>query len=302
MYTTQQFAAFLERRNVAVLDVTRGASPDCRRLLVGDVESGLLTHAVAVAYRVGTNTGVDTEESVLSGLPGLLCPELLATVPKVVERVEVATAQTGLVVRAVRGLGQPDGGANQERTPVMLAAIDTWLAAVWRDTAGESAPTDLGDRATTTVMERYAGSPRLAPALASIGRARRNLSEFDVRRTLTHGCLCRRHTRTDHGVLIGVDDWGLGARAGDPLRDLGRVAVGVSAGRLPEVVAGRTSYAGAVRDFVASGLERNAVPRQLWRAVLVLTQLELAVAALDRGEPDGIALLITAVRALPAKS
>jgi aminoglycoside phosphotransferase (APT) family kinase protein len=160
---------------------------------------------------------------------------------------------------------------------------------------------NLGAEAAASVLARYSGSTRLGPALDSIQRARRRLSQFEAPRTLTHGCLCLRHTKTFDGAVIGVDDWGMASPAGEPLRELGGFAVRVADGRLPEVVAGRTSYAGVVRSFVTSGLERTELPRQLWREVLVLSQLELALEDLDRGDPEGITLLMTAVRALPAE-
>jgi aminoglycoside phosphotransferase (APT) family kinase protein len=102
-------------------------------------------------------------------------------------------------------------------------------------------------------------------------------------------------------VVVGVDDWGHASQSGDPLRDLGRFAVRLADRRLAEVVAGRTSYARTVRRLVAAGLERTALPPQLWRDVLVLAQLELAVESLDRGDPSAFSLLLTAVRALPGE-
>ena len=123
------------------------------------------------------------------------------------------------------------------------------------------------------------------------------LADFEVPQTLTHGCLCRRHVIAA-GAVGGVDDWGLGSPAGDPLRDLGRFAVSVADARLPEVLAGRTSFATGIRHFVTSTLGRTPVPRKLWREVLLLTQLELAFEALERGDPHGMARLSRSVRAL----
>jgi len=300
-YASEPFANFLERRQVAVLDVIRGASPDSRRLLVGDPGTGSVSYAVAVPHDAATATAVETEHEVLAGLVNRLRVELMETVPHVVERVDVTATLSGLVVTGVRGLRPPVNGRQESRTRSTLAAVDSWLAAVWKDTSGPSAPVDLGAGATASVLARYTGSARLAPALDSIQRARRKLAQFEVPLTLTHGCLCMRHMRTDDGAVIGVDDWGLASWAADPLRELGRFAVRVSDGRLPEVIAGRTSYAGLVRSFVTTGLERTELPRHLWREVLVLSQLELALEELERGAPEGITLLMTAVRALPSE-
>lgn len=300
-YASGEFADFLERRHVTVLDVVRGSSPDTRRLLVGDSVTGSVSYAVAVANHAATTVAIDNEHDVLVGLVERLRPELLATVPHVVERVEMSTKLTGLVLTGVHGLRASGETSTETGTRPLLAAVDLWLDAVWHDTAGRSVQVDLGGEATISMVARYSGSSRLAPVLDSIQRARRRLEQFEVPRTLTHGCLCLRHTKTDGSGVIGVDDWGLASGAAEPLRDLGQFAVIVSDVRLPEVIVGRTSLAGAVRKFVSGGLERTALPRQLWRDVLVLTQLELALEALDRGDPEGINLLIAAVRALPAE-
>jgi hypothetical protein len=305
-YPTGWVADFLETRNVSVLDVTRGIAADTRRLMVGDPESGTVTYVVAVAPRLAVRTGsraaaetgtsVDVEHDVLEAMTDVLRPSLRATLPQVVERVEVAPTLTGLVVTGVPGLRS---SVESERLRPLFDAAEAWLAAVWQDTAGEAAQSDLGAVATSTVMARFAGSRRLAPALKTLHRARLRLGQHEIRRSLSHGCLCPRHVMVDGATVTGVDDWGVASAAGDPLRDLGGWAARISEGRLDEVVTGRTVYAVAVRRFVTAGLERAAVPKELWREVLVLSQLELALEALDRGDSDGITELILAVRALP---
>jgi hypothetical protein len=308
-YPVERFTSFLERTSLAVLDVIPGASADSRRLLVGSASTGVVSHAVAAGYGTTPAAAVDNEQRILTGLRVLLRPGLRRTVPRVVQRVELAaptpgpaTGQvTGLVMAVARGR-QPLGGTPQpNRTGSVLAAVDLWLGALWQDTAGTPAQVDLGAAATASVQTRYSGSTRLAPVLGPLRRARRNLAQFEVPRTLSHGCLCPRHIGFADRSVVGVDDWGLAEAAADPLRDLGRFAVEVAGRRLPEVVAGRTSYAVAMRGFVAAGLERNAVPRRLWRDVLVLSQVERAVQALDRGDLDGLAVLVATVHALPAK-
>jgi hypothetical protein len=293
------FAAFLRRRRVSVLDVLPGASADTRRLLVGDADAGTVSYAVAVGNH-RTSTGVEIEAAVLGGLPGQLRPALADTVPVVVERVQVDANRPALVLTAVPGLS-PSVNRSPPATRSVLAAVDAWLGAVWEDTAGERGPADLGGDATAALLRRYGASARLAPTLDAIRQSRARLAEETVPTTLTHGCLCLRHVCAGDTAVVGVDDWSLGSLASDPLRDLGRFAVQVAGGRLAEVVAGRSSLAAQLRRFVTSGLERVGLPRRLWREVLVMAQLEIALEALDEGDSDGMALLGSTVQALPPR-
>ena len=74
------------------------------------------------------------------------------------------------------------------------------------------------------------------------------------------------------------------------------VGVGVAGGRLPEVLAGRSTFAAEIRTFLGAVLVHTSVPPQLWREVLVLAQLELATESLERADPNGMHLLSRAVR------
>ena len=307
-YPTSWVGEFLESRNVSVLDVTRGIAPDTRRLLIGDADSGRVAYVVAVAPRVVVRAGrrpaadvrssVDVEHAALDAMHSVLRPSLLATIPQVVERVDVAPTLAGLVVTGVPGL-RPGHTVDTQQIRPLFDATGAWLAGLWHDTAGNTEQSDLGEVATSTVMARFAGAARLAPALKTIHQARFSLGQHDIRRSVSHGCLCPRHVMVAGATVTGVDDWSVASTDGDPLRDLGGFAARVSEGRLDEVVTGRTTYAAVVRTFVTGGLERLALPKQLWREVLVLSQLELAVESLDRGDPGGVAELVSVVRALP---
>lgn len=298
-YASRQFTRFLEKHGVAVLDVVRGAAPDTRRLLVGDPETGRVTYAVAVAHVTSEVNPIDNEQAVLAAPPGAaLRAGILRTMPRVVERVDVFTTLNGLVVTGVPGLSAVGRKRPSLKSKELLSAMPAWLQAVWGDTSGETRRVDLGATALSAMLGGHERALKLEPALDAIRRARSRLAEYEVALTLTHGCLCPRHVMTEGGAVVGVDDWGLASTASSPLRDLGRFAVHVADARLPEVMAGKTSYAAAMRQFVCTVLDHTPVPRQLWREVLVLTQLELAMESLERADPNGMVLLSRAVRAL----
>lgn len=288
---------FLCTQNVMVLDVVRGAAPGTRRLLLGERTGAQVTHVVAISRSAGSATPIDNEHTVLEHAGRVLRPAFRRSLPEVVERLDVGTSVRGLAMTAVPGLSSAD---RRPRTSAreLLAAMSEWLGAVWADTAEGSGPVDLGGSCVRAVLAHSHPTPMPQPAAVDIvRRARARLAEFEVPQTLTHGCLCRRHVIAA-GAVVGVDDWGLGSPAGDPLRDLGRFAVSLADARLPEVLAGRTSFATGIRHFVTSALGRTPVPRKLWREVLLLTQLELAFEALERGDPHGMARLSRSVRAL----
>jgi hypothetical protein len=295
----ERLSAFLDRKRFTVLDVGPSAAPGGRRLLVGVGAGGQANHAVALAESTATDP-LDTEDHALSWLVYRLRPDLQRTVPRVVEWVDVDTCLTGLVVTGVAGLrsGHPDDG--HPRAERLLAAVDPWLGSLWQDTAGPPAQVDLGSRATSSpLMQRYAASVQLEPVVGPLESAHERLADCEVPQTLCHGCLCQRHIRTDSNLVIGVDDWGLALTSSDPLRDLGGLASRIAGPRLAEVVGGRSGFARLVRAFVSTGLERLGMPSALWRDVLVLAQLELAVQGLERGEQEAISHLVKAVRALP---
>lgn len=286
---SEQFSVFLERKKVAALNVVRGTAPSTRRLLVGEPETRVVQYAVAITPATASPNAVDAERRILLDIEGRLRPALSATLPRVLQDVDVDRDKVGLVMSGVPGLAA--GGSRNDASPrVFLSAVAGWLAALWQDSSGTKTQVDLGAVATQSLLSNHIGSARLEPTLDAIVRARRRLADLEVATTLTHGCLCPRHAMTAGDRVTGVDDWGLGG-TGDPLRDLGRAAVRVAAERLPEVLAGRTSFAGTVRHFVTSGLSLMGLSRQLWREVVILALLELACEAFDRGDPEQLVLL-----------
>lgn len=288
---------FLTATGSKVLDMTRGAAPGTRRLLLGEPGGTEAAYAVAVADRPDSESAVESETRTVDELRTRVSPTLSETLPQVVAPMTVSD-QPAVVMRAVPGLliesHREFGPASRDD----LDAVSSWLGTLWLSTAGLAEPTDLGGRAADLLLARYCGSRHLASTLGAIHRARGRLGRLEVQRTAVHGCLCPHHVYIRDGVVSGVDDWGLGAPCGEPLRDLGGFAIRQAAARLPDVVAERTPQAYLLRDFVGAGLEALGLPAACWRDVLVLAQAEYAVYALDRGQVDQIRLLAAAVNAL----
>ncbi|HET8603394.1 MAG TPA: hypothetical protein VFM09_05650 [Marmoricola sp.] len=297
--TRETIDRFLERNHAMVVDVLPGATSSSRRLLVGRRPGGPLTHAVAVGTD-GTDQPLATEERALRAVPALP-PELARTLPRVVERVRVDARHDGLVLTAVPGLSRQAPGSPEVRPGQLLVQVSDWLGLLWRGTAGPEGSAALAVQSLPAFLERYDDSARLRSALVHLRAARDRLGQFEVQRTLRHGCLCLRHVRLGPERVIGVDDWSLGSPSANPLLDLGAFAARLAGPRLPETVAGRTSYAGNFRQFLSGGLARLGLPRSLWRDVLLLAQFETAFAALERGEPDQIALLVAALGAIGSR-
>jgi hypothetical protein len=289
---------FLTATGAKVLDMTRGAAPGTRRLLLGKPGCPEAAYAVAVADRPSSESAVECEARTVDELHTRLSPTFSETLPKVVAPVTVSD-RPAIVMRAVPGLMLE---SHREFGPPLrddLDAVSSWLGTLWLSTGGLAEPTELGGRAADLLLARYCGSRHLASTLGAIHRARGRLGRLEVQRTAVHGCLCPHHVYIRDGVVSGVDDWGLGAPCGEPLRDLGGFAIRQAAARLPDVVAERTPQAYLLRDFVGAGLETLGLPADRWRDVLVLAQAEYAVDALDRGHVDEIRLLAAAVNALP---
>jgi len=289
---------FLTATGVKVLDMTRGAAPGTRRLLLGPAGSSIATFAVAVADRAGSESAIESEVRTLDELRTLVSPTLSETLPQVVAPVTVSD-RPAIVLRAVPGQALESAREFLPLTRADLDAVASWLSTLWLSTGGLAEPAELGARAADLLLARYVGSRHLAATLGAVNSARSRIGRLEVRRTAVHGCLCPHHAYVRDGEITGVDDWGLGAPSGEPLRDLGGFAVRHAASELADVVAERTTQGRLLRDFVRCGLELLELPADCWRDVLILAQAEYAVDALQRGQVDEIRLLAAAVNALP---
>lgn len=282
-----------------MLGVTAGAAAGTRRLFVGDRQQERTRFAISVPNAPSFVGAVDTESEVLGVLAEQLPGDLVATLPHEVERVFITSHSTALVVSAVPGIDARSSAAGTSWSDI--DDVVTWLSSVWAATAREPAQVQLGAGPVDLMMSRYRGAAQMVPAIGSLVRARRRLETVEVTSTATHGCLCRRHVYHDGSSVTGVDDWGLGNPASDPIRDLGRFSVDLVGADLPEAIAARSRRARAVRHAVASGLESLGAPTKLWRDVLILAQLEVATNGLARGDRSGIELVKETVQAMPTR-
>lgn len=294
-YASDRFLQLLEERNLAILDIRAGVASGTRRLLLGRPGGSKVAWVVAVGPGIGPESPALNEERVLTRAHEVLSAQLRQTIPRVQEHVEVYTSLDGLLLTAVPGISVGPRRRTARRTRDLLLALPGWLHGVWDASASGTAPVELGSVNVRAALERIGPIPRLETALEGVQRARLRLDEHLTPRTLTHGCLCLDHVFLTEGAL-GVEDWSGGSTAGDPLRDVARFSLDVAGGRLPEVLAGRSGFAAEVRHFMSSTLATLSVPPQLWQEVLVLAQLELAVQALERDDPNPLHLLVRAVR------
>jgi hypothetical protein len=259
-----------------------------------------VTHVLATSCWPQDTGSVDDEYVLLEQVTSVLSPGLRRSLPRFLERVDVYGSDDGLLLTAVPGLG----GAKDARratagVPQLLEALPGWLAALWSESRSGLAPTDLGRDAVDAMLAHRDRARPPQPSLESLRQARERLADIEVPRTVTHGCLCRRHVTVGSDGVPGVDDWGLGNLAGDPLRDLGRLTLDLVGSRLPEVIEGKTPFAAMIRHFMSEAIGRHLDVTPLpWREVLVLSQVELSLEALGRTDPNNLVRLSGAVRAL----
>lgn len=291
----------LRDQRLVIADVIAGAAPGTRRLFLADRGTDELRFAVGLAHGQGGDEAVTAEVRALAVLDERLEGRLAASVPHVVEWVDGPGGRRGLVVTAVPGLASIGAPPASPVSREQFVTVVGWLAGLWRETAGDTVQVDLGRGAVDQVLSRYRGAAHLRPAIGALLRSRSRLAQVEVRATMTHGCLCSRHAFVRNGQ-VGVDDWSLARADGDPVRDLGRYAVEVTGVRLPEVVAGRTKFAGAVKTGMLGALEALSVPSRVWRDVLLLAQFEVALTELTHGDAGRLAVLQQAVHAMPART
>ena len=174
----------------------------------------------------------------------------------------------------------------------LLTAVDDWLDLLWRETADGPCDALLAVDLVADFGRRHGSSPMVRTAVRHLDAAQERIAEHPVGLVMVHGCLCRRHLRISGEHVIGVDDWGAGSPAANPLLDLAGFTARLAHGRLQEVLHGRSAHARALQRFVARRLTHLDLPRRLWRDVLLLGQFRLALDALDRGETEEMSALM----------
>lgn len=115
--------------------------------------------------------------------------------------------------------------ARSARVAAHFAAVDTWLAAFQRATAGQLAPLDMDGGALTRLSSRFSDDPRVDHAVDRLVEIYARLRRNTVPRAAVHGDLWLGNILLSRGRISGVVDWEAGANAGDPVRDLVRFAL-----------------------------------------------------------------------------
>jgi hypothetical protein len=294
----RDLTAFLAEHRVEVLDVTSGAAPGTRRLILGRVGESQPTHAVAVAITEDAVAAVDTESRHLQELHDRLGLVMRVTIPSPLEQLQVS-GLPALVVTAVPGLRARSDARLRSRARAEAGAVQCWLARLWQMTADQPEAVDLGRDVLDLLRSRSRRVSGMADTVRTVDRAYGRLSGFGVPRTVHHGCLCRQHVFVEEGVVSGVDSWGASQLRGDPLRDLGHWVVRSTGPDLDRVLAARTPLSRTLRDFVIAGLAVWAIPPAYWRDVLVLVEAELVAKGLREGDYGALEQLTKLSRAMP---
>jgi aminoglycoside phosphotransferase (APT) family kinase protein len=246
---------------------------------------------------------VEDEASMLRALEEL-APEMASTIPRVVDWVDFH-GRAGVVMTAMHGTPMSTAytrgrhTADPARVGADFAAVDRWLTALQRATAGGSMPVDLGDGVADRLTARY-GEDDAGEAGARLAQMRGRLSESAVPRTAVHGDLWLSNVLLTDGVVSGVVDWEGAETSGDPLRDLVRFPVtyalfidrhtkpgravrghpGLRAGAwgagVEYALDGHGWFPDLVRGFLQRGLVRLGADPARWRDAALVGVAELA--------------------------
>jgi aminoglycoside phosphotransferase len=155
---------------------------------------------------------------------------VIETIPRIVGMVEFE-GRPGIVMTAVQGTPMTSSylrwryTAAHENVAVHLAAVDTWLADLQRETAGELAPLDMDGGVASRLLSRFSDDERVGDDLDRLAEIYGNLRRNTVPRTAVHGDLWLGNVLLSGGRASGVVDWEDGATLGEPVRDLVRFAM-----------------------------------------------------------------------------
>jgi len=213
--------------------------------------------AASVELEIRTLTAL---ERVLPGWVGRQVPR--------VEAVVDFKGRPALVITALAGSPMTTRYHRWRHTarPRLVAAdfemAGNWLAALQAATAGRRGPVELPGQVADTLRARFAGDPRLEPALAIVSEAGGRLATTSAPRTAVHGDFWAGNILVDGDDLSGVVDWEAGSLSGEPIRDLVRFAItyalyldrhALRGVRVPGHKALRAGAWGAGIDYALSG-------------------------------------------------
>lgn len=257
--------------------------------------------AVKVPTCAASATRVERERDRLHRLRSAPLDGLRATMPQLLE---IGDGLPALVTSAPPGVPMFVSyyRNGHSRAPAAVradfAAAGAWLAALQSEPTGAPQRLDLAqstiDAAESELTHRV------------LGELRTMLRAHVVTPTVVHGDFWAGNILTRAGAVTGVVDWERANTTGSPVRDLARFAVtyslyldrhtragrrvaghpglraGAPGGGVGYVITGDSWYPRLVRTFLAAGLRRLNLPRNL--AVVVLLA-ELAAIAAEATDP-----------------
>jgi aminoglycoside phosphotransferase (APT) family kinase protein len=233
-----------------------------------------------------------------------LAPELVSTVPRIVDRVEFH-GRVGVVMTAVHGTPMSTAytrgrhTADRSKVGADFAAVDRWLAALQRSSAAAPMPVDLGAGVADRLTARF-GDEDLGGVVSRLAELRDRLGTSVVPQTAVHGDLWLGNVLLTDGVASGVVDWEGAELIGDPLRDLVRFVVtyalfidrhtrpgrtvrghpglraGVWGAGVDYGLDGDGWFPALVRGFLEDGLARLGADPARWRDAALVGIAELA--------------------------
>jgi len=281
-------AELISDRCAEITDVRAGSRLQTHRLTICERGSRRALFTAVIADRDEATAAVEHEGRLLVELrrgdygPASLVAPRHVGVAEHIGRPVLLTSATA---------GPPLGSAGRRPTRRDVAAVIEWLIAIWDGGRPDSGPTDLGATAVDALLTRHSSDADRADVLDRLCVARARVSRARVPRTVSHGALSLDRITVARDRVTGVDDWGCGTIAGDPLRDLASFAVACAGLRLDFLLKSRRSVAAALRAGVRTGLAALGVDGRLCDEVLLLAVAEQAAATDEQRRQAGLQAL-----------
>lgn len=299
------FAKWIEASGHRVVVLDHSHDPDSRAvLLLFGPHAPAPTIAVKVATTSSAAARLDGERSRLGELQNAPLEALGDSIPRLVD-LPVATGSALLATTAMDGepmfVGYYRNGHSRRPETVRrdYDAAAEWLARLQSEPTGERLR--LGVPSSTCAAARCVDPVDDRDAvLTGLAALDTRLARHQVTERIVHGDFWAGNVMVRAGAVCGVVDWERWEPAGNPLRDLGRFAVGYSlyldrqtrpgaqvrghaglvagspAGGVGYGIDGSGWYPSILRSFVAAGLARLGLPASLGRDVVLAELAELA--------------------------
>lgn len=230
--------------------------------------------------------------------------EPASSVPRVVDRVAYH-GRMGVVMTAMQGTPMSTAytrgrhTADRGQVAADFEAVDRWLSALQRGTAGADGPIALGAGVAEILDARY-GEHDSGESAALLEDVRARMGGGELPRTAVHGDLWLANLLLADGAVSGVVDWEGGEPRGEPLRDVVRFAVtyalfldrhtrpgrrvrghptlraGTWGAGVEYALDGSGWFPYVVRAFLREGLARLGADPACWRDAALIGVAELA--------------------------